>query len=703
MKKIHLIILLLGISSIAKAQLTIGTNKTPVQLVQQVLVGNGVTINNITFTGAPIAIAEFNGGGTTNLGLASGVVLSTGVCSDVVGPNSGNVSTNNNTGSDPQLATLIAASINDAAVLEFDFIPIADTIRFRYVFGSEEYPEFISSYNDVFGFFISGPNPAGGNYVNQNIAIVPGTTNTPVSIYNINNGSGNTGPCVNCQYYVNNMSGVTIEFDGMTTVLTAWAVVVPCQTYHMKLAIGDAGDHILDSGVFLEANSFSTSAVQIIADYTVVNGLDKCIEGCNSVIITAKIPKIQSTDYIVYIDTMWGTATNGVDFPFIADSIIVPAGQISASISLIPQADGLSEGVEYWNFVFITSPCTIDTARMPIVDYTPITFTKPLKDTMVCGDSALLDAYPINGWQPYIVNWTPAANVGNPNSLHTKAFSSQNQSGMYYLQVSDSSGCVSTDSMYITYSDGINVSFLPDVFTGCEPLTVNFQDLSQPNIVKWNWDFGDGGSATTINPTHTYKAGKYTIKLAVESTNGCKGEFEVANLITSYPKPKAWFEPQPFVTSIDDPEILFSNQSTNGDSWHWNFGDNSTATSESPSHTYQNEGVFSVWLIATSDKGCVDSVMREVKVIVDQIEIPNIITPNGDGVNDYFVIKNIQRVESSTLRIYNRWGTKIYEASPYKNNWNGEDAPDGVYYYELDYSTYFREDVARGTVTILSK
>lgn len=700
-KSLFIFALLISFSTYLSAQLVISTNKTPAQLVQQVLVGNGVTISNIVFTGAPVAIAEFNGGGNTNLGLTSGVVLSTGDAVDVVGPNSGNVSTNNNTGSDPQLASLITANINDAAVLEFDFTPIADTIRFRYVFGSEEYPEYVSSYNDVFGFFITGPNPSGGNYTNQNIAIVPGTTSTPVSIYNINNGSSNTGPCVNCQYYVNNTGGLTVEFDGMTTVLTAWAVVVPCQTYHMKLAIGDAGDHILDSGVFLEANSFSTSAVQIIADYTVVGGLDKCVEGCNSAIITAKIPKILPTDYIVQIDTMWGTATNGTDFPFLADSIVIPAGQISASISLIPLADGLNEGVEDWTFVFKTSPCTIDTVYIPILDYTPITFTKPLSDTMVCGDSALLNAFPINGWTPYLVDWTPAGDVGDPSSLSTKAFSTQ--SGMYYLQVSDSSGCVSTDSMYITFSEPISVSFLPDVFNGCEPLTVNFQDMSQPNITAWKWSFGDGGTATIANPSHTYDAGKYTIKLNVESANGCKGEFEIKDLIEAYPKPKAWFEPQPLVTTIDDPEITFLNQTTNGDSWLWDFGDNSTGTSESPNHTYQNEGVFKVWLIATSDKGCIDSVMREVKIIVDQIEIPNVITPNGDGVNDVFVIKNIERVETSTLRIYNRWGKKIFEASPYKNDWNGNGAADGVYFYELDYTTYFREDQASGTVTIMSK
>ena len=708
MKKTILILSILFLSTIpfAKAQMVISTNKTPAQLVQQVLVGSGVTITNVTYTGASVAIGEFSNGGTTNLGLLSGIVLSTGKVTDVVGPNnSSGKSTNNNTGSDPQLASLITASINDAAVLEFDFVPISDTIRFRYVFGSEEYPEYVFSYNDVFGFFMTGPNPAGGNFTNKNIAIVPGTTNTPVSIYNINNGSTNTGPCVNCSYYVDNTGGLTVQFDGMTTVLTAWSVVVPCQSYHMKLAIGDAGDHVLDSGVFLEANSFSSSAVQIIADFSVQGGIKKAVEGCNAAIITAKLPKPLSTDYVVYIDTMWGTATNGVDFPFIPDSIIIPAGQKQGTVVLAPIADNIIEGQEDWNFVFKTSPCTIDTVTIPILDYTPITFPQHPSDTMVCGDSASLYAYPINGWQPYIVNWSPAAGVSDPTSLYTKALGTQ--SAMYYVTVSDSSGCGSTDSMYIQFEQAISVSFLPDVFSGCEPLDVNFKDMSYPNVVKWNWDFGDGKTSSQQNPSHTYSAGTYTINLKVEGQSGCKGELDIPNLIKAYPKPTVWFDPQPKVTTIEDPTIDFINQSTNGNSWMWNFGENgsssNTSTDENPSHTYKNEGVYDVWLVASTDKGCLDSVMIQVRVIVDEIEIPNVITPNGDGVNDYFVIKNIEHVETSTLRIYNRWGTKIFEASPYKNDWNGDGAADGVYFYELDYTTYFREDQATGTVTIISK
>jgi len=135
--------------------------------------------------------------------------------------------------------------------LEFDFIPSSDSVEFRYVFASEEYPEFVNaSFNDVFGFFISGQNPTGGAYSNLNIARIPGT-NLPISIDNVNSTS-------HSQFYINNSGNSRIVFDGMTFVLTAKALVVPCQTYHIKIAIGDVMDGIYDSGVFLEASSFTS-------------------------------------------------------------------------------------------------------------------------------------------------------------------------------------------------------------------------------------------------------------------------------------------------------------------------------------------------------------------------------------------------------------------------------------------------------------
>jgi len=143
--------------SLANGQLTV-TNGYTVQEYIQTLIGNGVEIFNATYNGHPRAIGKFSTGSQpTNLGISSGLVLSTGwvIPPPPIGsPVSNFKSHENGRNGDNDLDNLIGGNTYDAAILEFDFIPLSDTIRFRYVFASEEYPEFVGSeYNDVFGFF----------------------------------------------------------------------------------------------------------------------------------------------------------------------------------------------------------------------------------------------------------------------------------------------------------------------------------------------------------------------------------------------------------------------------------------------------------------------------------------------------------------------------------------------------------------------
>ncbi|HBG70137.1 MAG: hypothetical protein A2W93_10390 [Bacteroidetes bacterium GWF2_43_63] len=161
-----LIILLSGIKGYG--QLTVTSNLTASQYVD-FLVGSGITYSNAVYTGAATSIAKFTTGATnTNLGLTSGVVMSTGFVIPVttsfpIGSPAVNFNDEiTNGGTDANLQNLVSSNISDVAKIEFDFIPVSDTIKFRYVFGSEEYLEWVgTNYNDVFGFFISGPNPAG--------------------------------------------------------------------------------------------------------------------------------------------------------------------------------------------------------------------------------------------------------------------------------------------------------------------------------------------------------------------------------------------------------------------------------------------------------------------------------------------------------------------------------------------------------------
>ena len=238
----------------SKAQLIVNQPTSITQLVNNFIL-SGVSASNILYAGDSNAVGSFLNGNTTNLGMNDGIILTTGVINGTpaIGDSaSAFSSTSNNQSGDALLNSLIPGyTTNDATVLEFDLVPIGNILEFQYVFASEEYPEFVgSSFNDVFGFFISGPNPGGGNYLNENIATLPGTS-IPVTIDNVNSSSYP-------QYYIDNTGGTSLVFDGFTTVLMAQASVVPSSTYHLKMAIADAGDFIYDSGIFLKAQSMKS-------------------------------------------------------------------------------------------------------------------------------------------------------------------------------------------------------------------------------------------------------------------------------------------------------------------------------------------------------------------------------------------------------------------------------------------------------------
>ena len=167
------------------------------KLVRNVLVGKGITVRNIIYKGDTGAIAIFDGT-NSDLGLDSGVLISTGKAIDAIGPNNLQASSSNNRGGDIDLNSIASGITVDAASLQFDFIPVTNSIKLRFVFASEEYPEFVGqSYNDAFGFFVSGPGIAG----TKNIALVPGTSGTPVAINSINAFN-------NSALYVDNTNGL---------------------------------------------------------------------------------------------------------------------------------------------------------------------------------------------------------------------------------------------------------------------------------------------------------------------------------------------------------------------------------------------------------------------------------------------------------------------------------------------------------------
>ena len=179
-------------------------------------------------------------------------------------------------------------------------------------------------------------------------------------------------------------------------------------------------------------------------------------------------------------------------------------------------------------------------------------------------------------------------------------------------------------------------------------------------------------------------------------------------MITVHPLPVADFTTNPEVGAPNVNIAFNSNYTTTPGTWYWNFGDGTLETWQIPTaqHAYTNMGSYSVTHIVESQFGCKDTVVKTILVI--KITIPNVFTPNGDGLNDFFVIDGIDQMTGTNLVVFNRWGNKVFESNDYKNDWNGNDASDGVYYFILTFKDNLLKtkdekftNTTNGTVTIL--
>jgi hypothetical protein len=410
-----IVILMLAIKpSNGQIQITSGSAVTPEQMVENI-VGEGIQFSNVSYIGADTARGIFTNGSSTNLGFESGIFLTSGAGYVIPGPNS-SASAGANNGVTYPCNPPWGPDCFDPAILDFDFIPDSDTLWIKYVFGSEEYNEWVgASLTDIFFLNISGPNPSGGQYANKNIAIVPGTPNIGVKINTVNNGYSPpgvipTGPCNHCEYYDDNTGGLTLQYDGFTIVLTGWLLVIPCETYHTQFAVMDAGDGIYDTGVFIEEDSFNSSVKIDVRTVLDPPGLtEEMVEGHVEADLIFKLPGAEYAPVTICFE-IDGTAINGIDYEWIDNCITFEEGQDSAIIHLTPLQDGVIEGDE--TIVLIienTLGCSVkyDTVEHIILDYLDmISVISP--NTMICsGQEVQLMVEVFNGFPPYTYNWQP--------------------------------------------------------------------------------------------------------------------------------------------------------------------------------------------------------------------------------------------------------------------------------------------------------
>lgn len=653
---------------------------SPTNMVQNVLLGQGITVSNITFSGAGSQIGSFAyGGGTPNIGLPAGVILSTGNINDGTGSNtSTSAGVDFNRPGDATLDNVVLGSgTYDAAVLEFDFVPQSGNVSFRYVFASEEYPEFVGSqYNDVFGFFISGPGISG----QQNIALIPGTS-TPVAINNVNQGAFP-------QYYRDNTGGASTQYDGFTAVLTTAAIsVTACQTYHIKIAVADVGDGIYDSAVLLEASSFKSASQEIGVSVTFGTDTTKVFEGCGQANIKfTKTNETNTTDSIqVFIS---GTATNGVDYTsngggFPAWAYFAP-NTTTTTIPLVPVADGVSEGPETIILSIKQQICgqTITkTVTLNLINNDPITVSvSPADTSIICPNVPIqLTATASGGIPPLSYNWDTGQTGASINVF-------PQQTTSYTVTVSDGCSSPPAQAVAIIRLPGyvpLDV-IVPADMTICpgDSVQLTVQGVGGRGQILYSWSDGlDSITSVWVKPPVTHM---YTITVSDSCGTTVTKSINVTVLPTN-----ADFD----YYYITNRTIKFVDLSSDDvTKWYWDFGDGDTSTAINPIHAYGDTGWYDVRLIVENLIGCTDTLIKHIRAYPDyNFYVPNAFTPNGDAVNDNFSGIG-QGFVTYEMYIFNRWGEAVFKSENYNTRWDGRDksgqvSPQGVYVYQIKVKT----------------
>ncbi len=680
---------------------------TPQQLIENYLAGSGITISNATCNGSVSAISSnqvgyYNTTGTafTQLKLDAGILMTTGRADIAIGPNNspdaGDVTTY---GGDPDLDVIAQETTYDACVMEFDFIPRCDTVSFRYVFGSEEFYEFCGeSINDAFGFFLMGPGITGPFSNNSiNLALMPGTSNYVI----INN------VCSDPLSNWNNAGGTWYQYDGLTHVFTAWHLVTPYSTYHIKLAIADAHDRGHDSGVFLEKNSFSSGpGIQISNTCSNPAVPPFAIEGCNNVIVSFKVAQTVSQPVLTIGFTISGTAMNGTDYTTIPSYVSIPGGEDSAAVVIQPLIDGLAEGTETVILQVDQASCSGTQSfsdTIYIHDYNPFSMSLGNDMTICRGDTAEIRVVVSGGLQPFTYNWNPPS--GNDSLISVAPPTGPNT---FIASVTDACNSLVTDTVVV------NVNPLPSLTT--QPLsgTICSGDTTQIFLTADVSSAGFSWRGTTLSgEVSGYADGSGTLISQVLINNqAMPGIVDYHIIITS---PGCDSSSADFLVTVNPglkgakakylklPAGGLAELHAGGGYNHYLWSNGSTDSII----TVNSKGMY--WVRLTNDFGC--STIDTVYVDELGLLIPGAFSPNGDGKNDVFRVLGLSSDAAFQMDVFDRWGQKVFSSDNVSTGWdgtmNGAAVPEGVFAWVVRLKANDTSglnssgQVYRGTVTLV--
>ncbi|MBR1784292.1 MAG: gliding motility-associated C-terminal domain-containing protein [Bacteroidales bacterium] len=357
--------------------------------------------------------------------------------------------------------------------------------------------------------------------------------------------------------------------------------------------------------------------------------------------------------------------------------------------------------------------CQWDTSTVITTHWTPKPDLGP--DTALCGiDRMVLDASDDHAAsQNYSYGWLPTGE--STPTIETRQDPGEDIT--YVVEVQNKTKrvtCVTRDTITVGTRQQPLPNIIPDpfVFEGCDPFTIHFENNTVNGDIH-RWYFGDGATSSEASPTHTYNVGTFDLRYYVYSGDGCVDSIISPQSISVFPSPKASFSWAPTYPSVTDPMLSLTNltspKSANTN-YFWEVQYNldnpfsvETMTEESPVFDITQyfpdnpAGNYSIRLISRSDNlapsgnmiYCADTSENTILVVNDFLQFPNVVTPNGDGVNDRFEVKNLIEglaYPTNSLTIYNRWGAKIYHRENLSNPedyWDPSGLPTGTYFFHF--------------------
>lgn len=777
----HLLLALFLIAGLAlQAQVTVDNTLTAQELVEDYLIGEGIEVENITINGQPGSTvnnqAGLYAGSSDVVDFDEGIVMATGNATTVVTGGFGDPPTNP-LQNDPDLMVLSGQDMNDVIIIEFDFLSTSDSIKFNYVFASNEYPGYTcSNFNDVFGFFLSG-GAINGPFTNNaiNIALIPGS-NTPVGINTVNSGVSTGGADSTCaeanpnwiedsQYFVDNTGEPAddVQFPGMTQTFTALADVDCGEWYHIKLAIGDASDGALDSGVFLEAGSFSAVGSVFLQFNPTIDGAavinpeydSVLVAGCSELELQLIRPEGLYVDSI-FVDFS-GSAELDEDYElgendtlfFFADGID------TLEFSIITLWDGVyGENEELIVTLFYQNGCgDLDSVSdtIPIVD--PYALESYTQDVIITcpAEGVEVTAQGLEGIDPYLYDW------GNYGFGQEVTVDVPPDSAYYYVNISDACAFeIITDSVLVVNKipPPLEASIAPFEQPECTNQPMYFEALSQGGNGAHTYSWIDGrneghGHDTLIivaninqtiffNPEPTNYTAMLPLILTVTDTCGTTVKDTV---VINYP----YFDPvtvnySPLTDNCPEDPVELSAVTSGGagnTDFTWaitaeagdaTFADGHGAQAQT-TYIIPAPGMNEITVIARDkcnragyDYQITDpnnpaglrfggmAMHTDSVRIIKLDKVMNVITPNQDNMNDYFVVEGIDYFDESLFQVHDRWGTVVFESDNYNSGsslirsadaFDGQDLDTGTYFYVINVD--HGECVTSGTLEILRK